>query len=351
MENFLLNYCLDDYNYDIIIDYVFRCEKYYLLKYIPVNNRIIHSLLIYFIQKNNLYWKIDITFLEQLEFINMYDVYLYLIEEYNEYSEFFKNFNNKYNLKNITNNLYIRWFRFNLSNFIDTQQLELLEYIQNNQPDDFYKTVVKFYNNLAVQTFLENNNIKDNLKMEPSHNLSYNNIEFHYNSDGNILKFYHNNLCLQFTKESTIRFFCYIMSKYENDNNFSLEKLNDIIDIYYSEYNYESDNAILINETDYIISENISKILYHDEEYNLKDITEFRHIFNYCYQNKETDLSLDDMYIIFGDCILECFEYLNLQYVFKIAVDSDLIPLLFENSSVYSRHKLIEMLIKIDENN
>lgn len=153
MELILRNCCLNVSEMNILLNYIYLNERYELLQYVEIEN--IYNFL------NNLLNSIGEFFPETFYYIiNNYEPFEYLIK-INEIRKAFREWYADIDNKNYNYDMFCNMFYCDMYNSTKTNITKYLDFLDNNYPNIFFKTVEKYclYNPGKILRYLLKKNI------------------------------------------------------------------------------------------------------------------------------------------------------------------------------------------------
>lgn len=275
------------------------------------------------------------------------------------------------NLKNLTLDIYLKWFRFILPNYIGNKLNIgiIFEWIYTHHPEDLYKTIIEnclvsekkkyldFYGIDYDSKYLERISCyyPVELCIPNIHNYPNNNINLTIKNNFYILKFKNKELCINLFLESTIRFHFFIHKLgYFHQKEITTENFDELLNIYYTEYQGYGSPA-------YYIYNYVEQLIYYDKAINfpitdeytifyynyklkeLVDISKYNNIVNYCSKYERPDLDL--MYNLYKEELFDFVQHLFHIRDIKNGVNSKYIEIIYQNIPKYTKTDFVNYLL------
>lgn len=387
METLLVTNILDSKAYSCIIEYIMKnCNRLEWLKYIPMNEDNCTELVRFYSTFNKVH-RINSVCLKKNNLVNIYELYKLVDYMTSEYKEYLNNFEENFteNVENMTDEIYELWFKKEMPSLQDEQSELWFDYVRLVHFDDFEDLVKNVYshdNPDFVIEYLQKYNLKHLISemltdsddsensdieltneyyVEPSKISScsfiqrkVNNKKFYtYNYKNGYLVFKKgkDTTLFNFFKESTIRFYYYLLDSC-GDDDISIKKFKKLTEKYETEYSCYNDDAFLFNfdyEKNYInILKDNKKILYYEDSTKEFFIIENNKIAEYCYSishKNNNKICLEKLYNKFDNYALLFVEFiLNDPYNIKLNIDSELILLYYEYVPIHKKSEFIKSL-------
>lgn len=364
MENILISELISGNTFDQrkIIEYSAKYNKKNVLNYIPATK-----------ENNCLFQQLNIgrTFnLQSPDFSTLAEYSEYIINWYNTDIEILTEVREG-NLKNLTSDIYSRWFRYILPDYIccSISRDIILSWIDEHHPDDLYKTIIDSYLVANKKEYLDHYNFEyddkflENL-MDSLYQVDFcmskcpvfdNYINLELKNNFYILEYKKKVLQLNSFLESTIRFHFFVYKLGYFRKEITIENFDELIDIYYNEYSkYDSPAYYIYNnyrEEDFrydrkninIITDEYKIFYYNYRLEKLIDISEYNNIVNYCKKYEMPDL--DDLYNLYHEELFNFIQHLIEIRDIKNNPESKYIELIYKNISKYVKTDFVKYLL------
>lgn len=364
MENILISELISGSTLDErkIIEYSAKYDKKNVLKYISATKENIHLF-------------------QQLNIGQIFNFQSYNFSTLGEYSEYIINWYNsdkeilaevkKGNLKNLTSDIYSRWFRYILPDYIccSISRDIILEWINEHHPDDLYKTIIDSYYVTNKMKYLDYYNFEYDVKflenlMDSLYQVDLcmsqctvfdNYINLELKNNFYILEYKNKNLQLNLFLESTIRFHFFLYKLGYFGKEITIEDFDELIDIFYNDFskydypayyiynNYREENFRYDCKNISIIIDGYKIFYYNYRLEKLVDISEYNNIVYYC--KKIRNLDLDDLYNLYHEELFNFIEHLIEIRDIKNNPESKYIELIYQNIPKYVKPDFVTYLL------
>lgn len=381
METLLVTNILDSKAYYCIMKYIMKnLNRLEWLKYIPMDEDNCKEFMHIYSLSNNVNI-INSDCLEKDNLANIYELYQLVEHVTNEYKEYLNNFKENFeeNVENMSDEIYDMWFKkkipcvkmsdeqyglwfdyVRLAHFDDFEDLLEREYypdepeffigyLKKHDLEHFIPRISEDSNEMLPNTFqITLSKCGHSFKKNANNKKVY---TYEYIKGNLVFKKGKNTVLLNFFKESTIRFYYYLVNIY-GDNDISVKEFKKLMEKYETEYSYYNDDAFLFNfdyEKNYIniLKDNI-KILYYENSTKEFFIIENNEIAEYCYSishKNNNKICLEKLYNKFDNYALLFVEFiLNDPYNIKLNIDSELILLYYEHVPIHKKSEFIKSL-------
>lgn len=272
------------------------------------------------------------------------------------------------NFENLTPDIYLRWFRYFLPYCTNLNMDLILDWINKHHPEDLYKTIIDNCFIVDKKKYLDLYNCYydiEYLKQLDSQckvdfcmsNIDYS-INNYINSESKdnfyILKYKNKELCLDLFLESTIRFHFFINKLGYYTKEITIEDFDEVINIYYNEYQKYDSRAYYIycyreeifgyGKNDLSIISDEYKIFYYNYKLEmLIDISKYNNIVNFC--KKYNNIDLDNIYNLYQEELISFMQHLMEIQNINVNFDSKYIELIYYNIPEHVRTDFVKYLL------